>query len=84
MKKTSIIYIIAFLAINFSTAQNLFQTKLENCNTEKFCLDCGDEKASYKSDKFEKLLERLNKSLNLKGIKGLLKLQVLVDSKGKP
>jgi ligand-binding sensor domain-containing protein len=83
MKKTSIIYIVVFLANNFSTAQNLFQTKLENCNTEKFCLDCGDEKASYKSDKFEKLLERLNKSLNLKGIKGLLKLQVLVDSKGK-
>ena len=83
MKKISIIYFVAFLTINLSYAQNLFPTKLENCRTEKFCLDCGDEKASYQIDKFEKLQDRLNKSLNLKGIKGFLKLQVLVDSKGK-
>lgn len=82
MRKISIIYFFAFLTINLSTAQNLFPTKLENCKTEKFCLDCGDEKASYQIDNFEKLLDRLNKSLNLKGIKGFLKLQVLVDSKG--
>ena len=83
MKKINIIYFVAFFTINISTAQNLFPTKLENCKTEKFCLDCGDEKASYKIDKFEKLLVRLNNSLNLKGIKGSLKIQVLVDSNGK-
>ena len=83
MNKITIISIIFFLTTTMGTAQNLFPTKLDNCIADKFCLDCGDEKASYNTAKFKKLLERINKDLNLKGITGSIKLQVLVDSKGK-
>lgn len=81
MKKTILILIISF-AYNLN-AQNLFSVKLENCSSDKFCLDCGDTKATYKEKEFEKLQQRLNESLNLKGITGTVKFQVLVDSKGK-
>ncbi|NNT72361.1 hypothetical protein HKT18_09060 [Flavobacterium sp. IMCC34852] len=81
MNKITVASVIFFIALN-STAQNLFPTKVENCKTDKFCLDCGDEKASYKVDKFEKMIETINHELNLKGVKGSLKVQVLVDSRG--
>ncbi|TDY65318.1 ligand-binding sensor domain-containing protein [Algibacter lectus] len=64
-------------------AQNLFPVKLDNCKTEKFCLDCGDTKAGYDESEFLKLQDKLNKGLNLQGIKGSVKFQVLVNSKGK-
>lgn len=64
-------------------AQNLFPVKLENCNVARFCLDCGDIKAGYDQNEFAKLEDKLNKELNLKRIKGVVKFQVLVDSKGR-
>lgn len=79
--------IFLFLLIcNFSfqlKAQNLFPIKLENCKSDKFCLDCGDVKATFKESEFNQLIESLNKSLNLKNINGSVKFQVLVNSKGK-
>lgn len=63
-------------------AQNLFPVKLENCKTDRFCLDCGDVKASYNEVDFAELQEKLNKSLNLTGINGGIKFQVLIDSSG--
>ncbi|QEE48777.1 hypothetical protein FUA48_04060 [Flavobacterium alkalisoli] len=83
MKKKTLILIasIAF-SINLS-AQNLFPVKLENCKTDSFCLDCGDIKAGYDENEFSKMLSTLNKSLNLKGIKGAVKFQVLIDKKGR-
>lgn len=81
VKKTIFILLTAF-SLNLN-AQNLFPVKLDNCKTEKFCLDCGDIKAGYQEKEFKKLEERLNKSLNLKDISGAVKFQVLVDSKGK-
>ena len=81
MKKTIILLFIAF-TLN-TNAQNLFPVKLDNCNTEKFCLDCGDTKAGYDEEEFQKLQEKLNKKLDLKGIRGAVKFQVLVDSKGR-
>lgn len=68
------------LSIN---AQNIFPVKLNNCKTEKFCLDCGNTKAGYNEEEFLKLQKKLQESLNLKGIKGAVKFQLLVDSKGK-
>ncbi|MBF4518362.1 hypothetical protein IRZ71_18555 [Flavobacterium sp. ANB] len=64
------------------SAQNIFPVKLENCKTDRFCLDCGDIKAAYNEEKFSKLESRLNESLNLNKISGAVKFQVLVDSKG--
>jgi ligand-binding sensor domain-containing protein len=64
-------------------AQNIFPVKLTNCKTAKFCLDCGDIKAGYVESEFAKVEEKLNNSLNLKGVKGAVKFQVLVDAKGR-
>ena len=69
-------------AINLN-AQNIFPIKLDNCKTEKFCLDCGDVKAGYIEQDFLQLQNELQESLNLKGIRGAIQFQVLVDSKGK-
>ena len=81
MKNTFFFFLmIATFQVN---AQNLFPVKLENCKTERFCLDCGDTKAGYNEQEFFKIQDKLNNELNLKGIKGAVKFQVLVDSKGR-
>lgn len=78
------IFFIFFAGLTFQVnAQNLFPVKLDNCKTEKFCLDCGDTKAGYDEQEFAKLQDKLNKELKLEGIKGAAKFQVLVDSKGR-
>jgi len=77
-------FFIVLTCLTFSlNAQNLFPVKLDNCKTEKFCLDCGDTKAGYDETEFLKLQDKLNKELNLIGIKGSVRFQVLVNSKGK-
>ncbi|MFC0426487.1 hypothetical protein [Chryseobacterium scophthalmum] len=81
MKKTILILSTAF-AVNLN-AQNIFPVKLDNCKTDKFCLDCGDVKAGYDEQNFLQLQNELQESLNLKGLKGVIKFQMLVDSKGK-
>ena len=75
------IFLTAF-TLNLN-AQNLFPVKLENCKTERFCLDCGDTKAGYDEKEFSKLQDKLNKELNLQGINGTVKFQVLVNAKGR-
>ena len=75
---------IVILGLTFqANAQNIFPEKLDNCKTDRFCLDCGDVKAGYDEQEFLKLQDRLNKELNLQGIKGAVKFQVIVDSKGR-
>lgn len=81
MRKTLFI-LFASLTLQ-AKAQNLFPVKLENCKTEKFCLDCGDTKAGYDQNEFAKLQDKLNKELKLQGIKGAVKFQVLVEAKGR-
>ena len=81
MTKTILILSTAF-AVNLN-AQNIFPVKLDNCKTEKFCLDCGDVKAGYIEQDFLQLQNELQESLDLKGLKGAIQFQVLVDSKGK-
>lgn len=81
MRKTLFI-LLASLTLQ-ANAQNLFPVKLENCKTEKFCLDCGDTKAGYEQNEFAKLQDKLNIELNLQGIKGAVKFQILVDSNGR-
>lgn len=78
------IVLLSFLAFSVKIySQNIFPVKLDNCKTEKFCLDCGDIKAGYNEEEFQKINDKLNKTLNLKGLSGVIKFQVLVDSKGK-
>ncbi|WP_220473578.1 ligand-binding sensor domain-containing protein [Flagellimonas pelagia] len=76
-------FFILLMGITFSlNAQNLFPVKLDNCKTDKFCLDCGDTQAGYQEKEFLKLQEKLNDELKLDGIKGAVMFQVLVNSKG--
>ena len=75
MRKT-IFILFASLTLQ-ATAQNLFPVKLENCPADRFCLDCGDTKAGYDEQEFLKLQDKLNTELNLRGIKGVVKFQVL-------
>lgn len=64
------------------SAQNIFPVKLSNCKADQFCLDCGDTKATYDQKKFSDIIDNLNKSLNLQGIEGTVKFQVLVSKDG--
>lgn len=81
MKKLFLIFLTGFsLHLN---AQNIFPVKLDHCKTKSFCLDCGDIKAGYDAEEFSKLQNKLNKSLNLNGVIGAVKFQVLVDAKGR-
>jgi hypothetical protein len=81
MKKTILTLLTA--ATLQANAQNIFPVKLDNCKTERFCLNCGDVKAGFDENEFVKLQGKLNQELNLQGIKGSVKFQVLVDDKGR-
>lgn len=81
MKKT--VFILFTLYSIKLNAQNLFPVKVSNCKVRKFCLDCGDVKASYQETSFLKLQQRLNKSLDLTSVSGEVRFQLLVDSLGK-
>ncbi len=78
--------ILTILTFSISTtinAQNLYPKKLDNCVTERFCLDCGDIKANVDKDKYQRLITNLIATNDLKGIKGRVMFQILVDSTGK-
>lgn len=81
MTKKLILLITLLITVSIN-AQNLFPKKLENCKTDRFCLDCGDVKTNVDETKFNNLIEKLNSNNNLNGIKGKVKFQVLVDSTG--
>lgn len=81
MKHTFLVITIA-LSANLN-AQNIFPIKLDNCKTDRFCLDCGDVKAGYIEENFLQLQNELQESLDLKGLKGAIQFQILIDSKGK-
>jgi len=63
-------------------SQNLFPVKLTTCETEQFCLDCGQPQAGYDTAEFARLLNGLNNSHNLRNMHGVIKVQVLVDTLG--
>ncbi|BAU53197.1 hypothetical protein [Mucilaginibacter gotjawali] len=61
-----ITFLLALMGITFSLkAQNIFPYKLDNCITNVFCLDCGDEKADVKPEAFKVLIDNLNKNERL-------------------
>lgn len=63
-------------------AQNIFPNKLDNCITERFCLDCGDEKAGVKANEFKVLVDDLNNTIDFGNASGKILFQVLIDSVG--
>lgn len=82
MDKIRLIVLILVLASN-AKAQNLFPVKLYNCNTESFCLDCGDKKANVDSLKLKALISNLISDNNLEGVSCKIMFQILVDLEGK-
>ena len=81
MLKNTVVLLTVFLFHNL-TAQNLYPVMLDNCISEKFCLDCGDEKANVDEVLFEELIQLMNKKINTSGMSGKIVFQVLVDSVG--
>jgi hypothetical protein len=77
--------VLLLLLIVYSSAssQNLFPKKLDNCEANAFCLDCGTIKANVDHAKFTKLVADISGSINLNGIKGKVMFQILLDSTGK-
>jgi len=81
MKITLLTLLLSIILFNVK-AQNLFPNKLDNCVTERFCLDCGDEPAGYDSVQFVKLIVNLNQSNDYSRISGVVLFQLLIDSLG--
>lgn len=74
---------LLLIATARASAQNLFPKKLDNCNTEHFCLDCGDVKAGVDTVKLAQLVQSLVAANNLRGVNGKLLFQILVDANGR-
>lgn len=64
-------------------AQNLFPSVMEGCKFPTFCLDCGQTKADANPELLRKMLDDVAGSTKLGGIKGLIMVQIIVDSTGK-
>jgi hypothetical protein len=71
------------LLLTRANGQNLFPVKVEGCEVSRFCLDCGDPKATYDEESFDQIIKAINTKYNFKGASGQIALQVLVDSSGK-
>ncbi len=84
--RTALLGVLTFGVIVTSSliahAQHLFPQKLEGCNTQMFCLDCGEPQARYDTASFNQIAEKINRNYNLKGASGAVIFQVLVDSVG--
>jgi hypothetical protein len=83
---TRTLFIFTFVSFCSTTlwCQNVFKVKVQGCNTDQFCLDCGDPKASYDETDFQKIISELGSNYNFKGMRGRIAFQVLVDSLGQP
>lgn len=81
-KVHTLLFLLLFTSIS-TKSQNIFPVKLDKCRVTKFCLDCGDKKATYDEEEFGALINKLNSTLILEGLKGVVKFQVLIDAEGK-
>jgi len=83
---TRTLFLLTFVSICSTplSSQNIFKVKVQGCNTDRFCLDCGDPKATYNEADFQKIISTLNSNYNFKGMRGKIAFQVLVDSLGRP
>lgn len=74
---------IGLFLINVAFGQHLYTEKFDNCKLSEFCLDCGEDKAKLPQNFVTTFLSNLN-DRSLKNISGLIEVQILVDSTGKP
>jgi hypothetical protein len=75
--------ILAVILVSNANAQNIFPVKLNNCQTESFCLDCGDIKANVDSLKLQVLISQLIFDNDIERLSYRHMFQILVDSEGR-
>ena len=75
--------LIGLFLINLTYGQYLYPEKFEGCNTSRFCLDCGDRKAEPPITFGIELFTKLD-AKSLTKIKGVIEVQILIDSVGNP
>lgn len=82
MKNKLIICIAVLASISIYSQKRIYPVAVKTCSVSKICIDCGDEKATYDPKIFKYLLEKLNRDINLIGIKAdRLRFQVIIDGK---
>jgi hypothetical protein len=75
--------IVVCLVSTGANAQNIFPQVVGHCNLSSgFCLDCGDPQASIDTEQLVSINTKIAQSYSLSGIRGMVLLQVLVDSLG--
>ena len=75
--------LLGILSINILFGQNLYPEKFDECNLNKFCLDCGDIKAQPPQTFINDLISNLNER-SINKINGDIEVQILIDSLGTP
>lgn len=84
MKELSIIIIVtSIVSINSLKAQNIFPEKFDSCITDQFAMERDTATAKINSIKFIQDLKTYLGEVNIKKLRGTLKLQIIVDLKGK-
>ena len=87
-KKKDTMYRILYLWIlifipTLLLGQNLYPEKFNTCVFDRFCLDCGNPKAEPPTTFLQELVRNMD-SNSLKKVNGLIEIQILIDSVGKP
>ena len=80
MKNKVLIYILLAFSLN-TFAQDIFEKKFENCDTEKFVMERNTISVKQKTDFVNILATNFDKK-TVKEIRGLLSLQVIVNEEG--
>ncbi|PKO99296.1 MAG: hypothetical protein CVU03_02380 [Bacteroidetes bacterium HGW-Bacteroidetes-2] len=80
MKNKVLIYILLAFSLN-TFAQDIFEKKFENCDTEKFVMESNTISVKQKTDFVNILATNFDKK-TVKEIRGLLSLQVIVNEEG--
>jgi ligand-binding sensor domain-containing protein len=80
--KLSLIGFFIFFLPAVLSAQNLFLTKIDVCNTANFCVDCGNPKATCDQFTLDYISDNINRKYILKDANGAITFQVLVEPSG--
>ncbi len=81
MKKNYLLLVLLVMSLG-AFAQNIFPKKYTDCNTARFCLDCGDTKVTVDSTAFAAMFKEVNSKAYVNNLQGNIMVQVLVDSLG--
>lgn len=82
MRAKIIICFCVLASILTFSQKRIYPIAVKNCSASKYCIDCGTTKATYDPKTFNFLLEKLNRDINLIGIKAdRLRFQVIIDGK---